>query len=185
MATKILLELEKYQYERGEESPFNTHIEFSKWADSVEPLLSFDEKLQNEFKQRRRSANATNKISPKDCANNINACIGVVNKAIKIFKLGLHNNNHPKTSTSTNPLNPINDIYDLFFTSNYRVKLILFCFAASCFFSGVYIGQSALYTERIAPIISLIKKNVTEEKKTTVPNTPKNITELTNMNDAK
>ena len=184
MTKKILLELKKYQYDRGETSPFDSHIDFSKWADTVSPLLLFDKLLHRKFKQRLSSANVHYGLSSSSNSytSNINACIGVVNEAIQTLQHDMHKNKeHIYTASSAEHINKnINNFSDIFFKSNYRVRLVLCGILILFFVSGVSLGQSALYAQVIAPIISLYKKKATDEIKTIVPVTPKNIIKQTN-----
>jgi hypothetical protein len=86
MNKDILPELKKYQYKRSEVSPFETHNDFLKWADDVAPILSFNDKIHANFKQRRLSADSTNILSPRDYPRNVNACIGIVNEAVQTLE---------------------------------------------------------------------------------------------------
>jgi len=112
----------------------------------------------------------------------INTIVNVVTTRIKrnpglLEKPKEINTNKNKPEPEHNELSTVPDI---FFNSNYKVKLTLLGLALACFLFGVTLGQSALYKEKIAPSIRLFNKTAMAEKNTTEPRTPKKITELTN-----
>jgi len=81
MHVGALSELKKLQRERGDASPFHSHLEFLKWAYEVAPRLAFDQKLEAAFKMARNSAESHRalNISPDE---SINDAIGLVNQAV-------------------------------------------------------------------------------------------------------
>lgn len=99
--------------------------------------------------------------------------VGQKNKVIKT-------QNKPTDNKSQKNNKEFNNFYELFINSNYKVRFVLIGISLACFVAGVTLGQSALYAERIAPMISLYKKSAADRKNATEPSTPKKITELTN-----
>ena len=75
--------LRKLQFERSNVSPFKTHIEFRAWADRVEPLLSFDSKLQSKFASSAQLVELRTQMPDLEYdVRSVNECIGVLNQAV-------------------------------------------------------------------------------------------------------
>ena len=106
MSADLHAKLKTLQYQRSESSPFASHIEFHIWADNVTPLLSFDPKLQSQFKNIVSASDTSRifKIKGQEIEN-INTAIGLLNQAIKSLEI----NSIPNT-TSNPTSNPTNNI---------------------------------------------------------------------------
>jgi serine/threonine-protein kinase len=85
---RLVDKLEKFKRERTNGLPFETLIDFEKWADSVSPLLSFDSKYSHEFDRSVTAATVTYRMkNPVDSATNMNNAIGILNKAITVASM--------------------------------------------------------------------------------------------------
>jgi hypothetical protein len=101
----VLDELKRLQHERSDSSPFDSHVEFQRWADHVAPLLKFDKSIERAFRTCITSANVSHGIgSHLDATGSINRAIGLVNQAIKALDLAqiarqteLENSEHMST----------------------------------------------------------------------------------------
>lgn len=158
MNKKLLVELQKYKKERGVEIPFFDHDEFLVWSDEVSPLLSFDKKISGDFSQTLTSAKVTKVMSPADYKNNVNECIGIVNQAIKKLEHSLP----IEQSMNTSKPQSHDSITDLFFTSGYKIRLILIAAAFAAFLTGVSVGQSKFYAQSVAPIYQSLHESANE-----------------------
>ncbi|WP_299262719.1 hypothetical protein [uncultured Psychrosphaera sp.] len=75
--------LKALRKERSMASPFPNLIDFESWADNVIPLLSFNTKIQSEFKQAVTSAVVSSRMNyGEDAHTSINDAIGILNQAI-------------------------------------------------------------------------------------------------------
>ena len=81
MSADLLSELKKLQYERGAKAPFADQFEFLRWADQVQPRLSFDQKLASAFRSTVVLVDSQRALRlPMDSA--MNESIGVLNQAV-------------------------------------------------------------------------------------------------------
>ena len=108
MSDDLLAELKQLQRQRGDSSPFTSHVEFLAWTDTVSGLLSTNPALQKKFHFIVENAkfHINTNSSP---INAINEAIGVLNQAItakenKVVSL-------PKVVTILNPIpNPATEL---------------------------------------------------------------------------
>lgn len=114
MPIELLAELKKLQHQRSESSPFANHVEFHTWADKIIPLLSFDPKLQSQFKSMVSATKSARLFEIKQQEiENINSAIGMVNQAITLLEINPINNStanpaNEETPDGTERQHPIN-----------------------------------------------------------------------------
>jgi hypothetical protein len=90
------------------------HLEFQQWADDVTPLLYFDTKLQNQFKQCVRAANISKSLNNSiDLNSNIGRACGIVNQAVTLREImPIHNSAaNPTKDPANSPKNPLSTLH--------------------------------------------------------------------------
>lgn len=98
MDSATLTELRKLQRSRSESSPFASAVDFDAWADKALPLLAFEPRLQNEFKNLVLSMGTCRAFKAhQQETENINSAIGLVNQAVSLLEI------NPKSNTAGQP----------------------------------------------------------------------------------
>ena len=88
MSAELLTKLKKLQLQRSDSSPFAEHVEFHIWADKVLPLLSFDQKLYNRFRNMVLATKSARSFDAKQQEiENINSLIGLLNQAVTSLEI--------------------------------------------------------------------------------------------------
>ena len=83
----VLAELKTIRHERADVSPFKDHIEFLRWSDRAEPLLSFSLELTDKFKDSVNAATAVRDWRPQMYVGAVQGAIEAVNKAITLLEM--------------------------------------------------------------------------------------------------
>ena len=109
MSSDLLSRLKALQHQRGESSPFVSHVEFHIWADNVMPLLSFKPKLQSLFRNSVIAADCSRGLNiEKQEIENINSAIGILNQAVCLLEINPipNSTSEPSVNPSDNPATP-------------------------------------------------------------------------------
>jgi hypothetical protein len=134
--------LKALRKERTMSSPFPNLIDFESWADNVTPLLSFNIKIQSEFKQAVTSAVVSSRMNyEEDAHTSINDAIGILNQAI------LLPDSPENTVLKINELEPPKKITIPWLIQHVEVKhwAMVITILVALFSAGVYFGNTDLY----------------------------------------
>jgi hypothetical protein len=148
--------LKALRKERSMSSPFPNLIDFESWADNVTPLLSFNIKIQSEFKQAVMSAGVSSRMNyGEDAHTSINDAIGLLNQAILLPE------SPESIAPQSNKLEPPQKITIPWLIQHVEIKhwIMAITIVFTSFGAGIYFGDTDLYKS-----FSVSQKDLKDQK---------------------